>query len=219
MVQHIGKFPSIRRLPLYLRAACILREQGRTVVSSAHLARELGFEQIQVKKDLEITGVAGKTGVGYPVDALITAIETFLNWNNATDAVLIGAGRLGGALLGYTGFQERALRLVAAFDTDPAKIGARVAGAEVFAMERLEKLVRRLHIHLAVLTVPADAAQDAAEQCVGAGIRAIWNFTPVKLHLPEHIIVQREDLSAGLAELSVRLKHALEDGADTGAIV
>ncbi len=207
--EKVIKLPSIRRLPLYLEILYGLRRQGRDVVSSSLLARELEVEQIQVKKDLEITGITGTPGVGYNLPALVEAIETFLNWNNTTDAVLVGAGRLGGALLDYPGFLERGLRVIAAFDADPARQGPRVGGVEVYPLEKLEKLVRRLHVHLAILTVPAEAAQETAERLVAAGVLAIWNFTPTKLRLPEGIIVQREDLAAGLAELSVKLKAAL----------
>jgi len=207
--KQVGKLPSVRRLPLYLR---LLREQqagGRAVVSSAHLAAELDILQIQVKKDLEITGITGKPGVGFLVDELIAAIESYLGWNNVTDAVVVGAGHLGQALMGYAGFRNYGLNIVAAFDIDALMAGQTLKGVPVLPIDKLEDLLERLHIHLAVLTVPAEAAQAICERLVAAGVKGIWNFTPVRLVVPEGVIVRSEDLAAGLAELSLGIKQLL----------
>jgi redox-sensing transcriptional repressor len=200
--------PAVRRLPRYLGVLREMEASGREVVSSAHLARELGLEQIVVKKDLGLTGAVGKTGVGYEVPALLEAIEAFLGWNNTSEAFLVGAGDLGSALLGYEGFREHGLALVAGFDTDPEKIGAEIHGVPILAMEKLPDLAARMHVHLAVLTVPEAVAQEVTETLVAAGIRGIWNFTSGTLAVPEEVVVQREDLAASLAELSAKLKHA-----------
>ncbi|OPZ61008.1 MAG: Redox-sensing transcriptional repressor Rex [Deltaproteobacteria bacterium ADurb.Bin510] len=207
--KQVGKLPSVRRLPLYLR---LLREQqasGRAVVSSAHLAVALDILQIQVKKDLEITGITGKPGVGFQVDELIAAIENYLGWNNVTDAVVVGAGHLGQALMGYAGFKNYGLNIVAAFDSDATLAGQILKGVPVLPIDKLEDLLERLHIHLAVLTVPAEAAQSVCERLVAAGVKGIWNFTPVRLAAPEGVIVRSEDLAAGLAELSLGIKQQL----------
>ncbi len=210
--RQVAKLPSIRRLPLYLRALQGLKDSGQDVVSSSWLARELELQQIVVKKDLEITQAVGKTGVGYAVEDLISAIEDYLGWNNFTDAFLVGAGNLGQALLGYAGFREFGLRIVAAFDTNPDLIGSELHGVPVFDLTKLPNLAERLHVHLAVLTVPSPVAQDVCDTLVGNGVLGIWNFTPVKLQVPRGVIVRREDLASGLAELSVKIKHQLERG-------
>lgn len=204
--RRIGKLPSIRRLPRYLTVLRNLQAQGREVVSSSFLAQELRVEQIVTKKDLEITGISGRTGVGYVVADLIEAIEEFLGWNNLADAFLVGAGNLGCALLGYEGFRNYGLNLIAAFDTNPGRVGRMVSGINVFYLDKLPDLASRMHIQLAVLTVPGEAAQETADLLVDSGIRGIWNFTATNLKVPAGVIVQREDLAAGLAELSVKMR-------------
>ena len=201
--------PTIRRLPSYLRVLRRMQEQGREFISSTQMAEELKLEAIQIRKDLAVTGVEGKCRVGYQVPDLIDAIESFLGWDNLTDAFLVGAGSLGTALIGYQGFEHRGLNIVAAFDTDPYKIGRVIHGKDVFPLDKLPDLARRMHIHMAVITTPAAAAQAVADLLVSADIRAIWNFAPTKIHVPESVVVQNEDLSAGLAVLSVRLAEVL----------
>ena len=171
--------------------------------------KELGLVSTQVRKDLAVTGIVGKPKVGYNVPALIAAIEEFLGWNNAQDAFVVGVGSLGRALMGYQGFQEYGLRLVAGFDIDPAKVGVEVHGKQVFALEKLGDLAAEMHVRIGVLTVPAAAAQDAAKLMVQAGIRAIWNYTPVTLEVPPTVIVEDVKLSASLAVLSSRLAELL----------
>lgn len=205
--KQVGKLPSVRRLPLYLRLLREHQARGRAVISSAHLAAELDIVQIQVKKDLEITGITGKPGVGFQVDELIAAIEAYLGWNNATDAVVVGAGHLGQALMGYAGFKNYGLNIVAAFDREASLWDRTLKGVPVLPMDRLEDLLGRLHVHLAVLSVPAVAAQSISDRLVAAGIKGIWNFTPVKLVVPGGVIVRSEDLAAGLAELSLGIKQ------------
>lgn len=201
--------PSVRRLPAYLRFLQTLKARGRDVVSCTHIGEELGLVSTQVRKDLAITGIVGKPKVGYIVPELIQAIQDFLGWNNTTDAFLVGAGSLGNALLGYEGFKEYGLNIVAAFDVDPKKVGAQVHGREVFPLEKLHDLVARMHVLIGVLTVPASAAQDAANYLILSGIRAIWNYTPVQLEVPPSVIVEDVKLSASLAVLSSRLAEML----------
>jgi len=168
----VAPLPSVRRLPAYLRFLQSLKAHGRDVVSCTHIADELGLVSTQVRKDLALTGIVGKPKVGYSVPDLIGAIQEFLGWNNTTDAFLVGAGSLGSALLGYSGFQEYGLNIVAAFDVDPAKIGEDIHGREVFPLEKLHDLALRMHVLIGVLTVPATAAQDVATFMVLSGIRA-----------------------------------------------
>jgi redox-sensing transcriptional repressor len=197
--------PSVRRLPSYLH---IIRqaERGRDFyISGTVIAQELNLEPIQVRKDLAITGIVGKPKKGYPVEELIKAIERYLGWDQNHDAVLVGAGNLGSALMGYQEFQRHGLRMVAAFDTDPQKVGTQVHGVPVRAMEDLEEGIKEIKAEIAILTVPSPFAQSTAETLVRAGITSIWNFTNTKLKVPDSIIVQREDLSSGYALLSVQM--------------
>lgn len=212
--------PTLRRLPLYLHVLRKLAAKGRPAVSSSHLGEELGLDPTQVRKDLEATGVVGRPRVGYEVAPLIQAIETALGWNNVRQAFLVGAGNLGQALLGYRRFGEAGLEIVAAFDTDAGKIGTEFHGKQVLPITKLPNLARRMHVMVGILTVPADAAQAAADTLVAAGVLAIWNFTPVRLRVPEGVIVQNEDLYSGLATLTQKLAARLaadHHGADNDA--
>ncbi|MDR1420040.1 MAG: redox-sensing transcriptional repressor Rex [Treponema sp.] len=202
----IPSAPSVRRLPSYLTIVKQLQHEGNEHVSGTLIAREMGLESIQIRKDLAITGITGKPRIGYPVEGLVDAIERFLGWYDVQDAVLVGVGNLGSALMGYREFQSHCLNFVAAFDTDPRKIGARVHGIYVLSMETLEIEVRQWGIKIAVLTVPAEEAQAVTDILVRAGIEGIWNFTNVKLKVSDNVMVQREDLSSGYAMLSVMMK-------------
>ena len=210
-VQFSAPRPTIRRLPMYLMLLKKLDVEGVENVSSTSISKELGFEAIQVRKDLAVTGIVGQPGVGYPVKELVKAIETFLGWDNVTEAFLIGVGNLGSALIGYEGFRNRGLDIIAAFDVDMNKVGTEVYGKQIFELQKLPDLVKRMHIHMGVLTVPQNVAQKTAEFMVDSGIQAIWNFTAEKLSLPDEIIVERVDLSASFAILSSRLGRFLAE--------
>jgi redox-sensing transcriptional repressor len=201
----ISYAPSVRRLPSYLH---IIRQAERNhdfYISGTVIAQELNLEPIQVRKDLAITGIVGKPKKGYPVEELIKAIERYLGWDQDHIAVLVGAGNLGSALMGYQEFQRHGLRIVAAFDTDPQKVGSQVHGVPVSALEVMEQGIKTLNAEIALLTVPSPFAQATAETLVRSGITSIWNFTNVKLKVPDRIVVQGEDLSSGYALLSVQM--------------
>ena len=197
--------PTVRRLPMYFSVLERAQEEGRSQVSSSQIASSLGLEPIQVRKDLAAIGVSGQPRVGFPVAELLSAIERFLGWDNVTDAFIIGAGHLGSALAGYGGFRGHGLNVVALFDNDGDKIGTKVHGKEILGMEKFANLVSRLHVHIAILTVPDEVAMASVELAVEAGIQAIWNFTATKLTVPEGVIVERMDLAASLAVLSSKL--------------
>jgi redox-sensing transcriptional repressor len=201
--------PTLRRLPTYHGILKQFERQGRPVVSCTRIAEALGLDPTQVRKDLAVTGIVGKPKVGYVVADLVTAIEEFFGWHNVTDAFLAGVGSLGTALLGYDGFKQYGLNIVAAFDTDPEKIGTKVRGKQVLALTKLPDLARRMHVHLGIIAVPPDAAQEVADQMVSGGISGIWNFAPVALQVPDDIIVENERLASGLAVLSRKLAAAL----------
>lgn len=197
----------VKRLPAYLQLLRVLRAEGHEHVSGTVLAGTHRLEPVIVRKDLAVTGVVGMPRRGFPVGELIQAIERFLGWQNQTKAVLVGVGHLGTALLGYRGFENYGLRITGAFDRDPAKVGKWIQGRKVQPLGQLPAFVKRDDIHLGVLTVTAEAAQEVAEFMVRAGLRGIWNFTPVNLTLPEGVVSQKEDLAEGLAVLSRRLLH------------
>ena len=197
---------TIRRLPQYLRVFYRLHGYGRELVSSTVLAQETHLLPIVVKKDLQAVGAPSKLRAGFKVAGTIQVIEKFLGWNNLNKAFLVGVGHLGEALLGFAGFKNHGLEIVAAFDTDPEKVGQILHGVAVYHTARLAGIIARENLKIAVLTVPAAAAQGITDTLLPAGIKAIWNFAPVHLEVPAGVVVQQEDISSGLAELCARLK-------------
>jgi len=179
---------------------------GQFYISGTVIAQELNLEPIQVRKDLAITGIIGKPKKGYPVDALIAAIDHYLGWDDVHDAIVVGAGNLGSALMGYPEFRIHGLHIVAAFDTNPEKIGGKVHDVPIVGLNALESTIQGANIEYAILTVPSFNAQEMADTLVKNGIRAIWNFTNTKLNVPDEVVVQREDLSSGYALLSIMLQ-------------
>ncbi|MHB9292095.1 putative redox-sensing transcriptional repressor [Hollandina sp. SP2] len=204
--QKIAAAPSVRRLPLYLQLARQARQEGIQYISGTFIAQELNLKPIQVRKDLGITPIIGKPKKGYPVEPLIRAIECFLGWDTTREAVLVGAGNLGTALLGYQKLQDHGLLVVAAFDSNPEKIGSPIHQVPVFSVETLESKILTLSIKNALLTVPSHAAQGITEILIKAGIEGIWNFTNTKLKVPDNIVVQKEDLSSGYAMFCVMMQ-------------
>ncbi|HUA62465.1 MAG TPA: redox-sensing transcriptional repressor Rex [Verrucomicrobiae bacterium] len=200
---------SIRRLPLYHHFLQDLALTGVANVSCTTIAAALGLDPTQVRKDIEATGIVGKPKVGYPLVTLMGWIENFLGWNNINDAFLVGVGSLGSALLGYEKFRRLGFHLVAAFDVNPNKVGQTVAGIEVLHLNNMVALAQRTHVHIGVIATPPEAAQNVANLMLECGIRAIWNFAPVHLRLPEFVILQNEDLYHSLAFLSFRLERAM----------
>lgn len=206
--------PSLRRLPLYYHFLQALLSTGVTAVSTTVIATALNLDPTQVRKDLELTGIVGKPRVGYPLETLVRWIEKFLGWHEVNEAVLVGTGSLGTALLGYQKFRDLGFRVVAAFDIDPAKIGHAISGTTVRPIEDLGEICESGAVRLGVITTPSAAAQSVADRMVLAGIRAIWNFAPVYLRVPEYVVVQNEDLYHSLAFLSFRLERALNGEPD-----
>lgn len=203
--------PTLRRLPVYYQYLKKLHSEGKTdFISATQIGNALNIIPIQVRKDLEITEVKGRPKLGYSITELIKRIEDFLGWNNVTDAFLVGAGNLGSALLGYNGFKEYGLNIIAGFDDDENKVGKEIGGKMIFHVEKLPEMVKRMGIKIGILTVPAAYAQDVANTMIKAGIRAIWNFTHVKLNVPPNVIVQHENLAASLVVLSKRLELLLQ---------
>lgn len=209
MIQSHVSEATLRRLPTYLHLLRRYREMGAQNVSCSAFGRELQLDPTKIRKDLEVTGIVGRPRIGFSVVPLIEAIETFLGWNNMNEAFLVGAGNLGTALLCYDRLKNYGVHIVAAFDADPAKIGTEVCGCQVLAIARLAGLAKRMHVLIGIITVPAEHAQSVADTMIAGGIRAIWNFAPVSLSLPKHIIVQNEELYYSLAALSRKLADNL----------
>jgi redox-sensing transcriptional repressor len=200
-------WPSLRRLPLYYRRLAQAREAGEAIISSEELARSAGVSAAQVRKDFSYLTEDGRPGVGYDVRSMAGYLEEFLGLANDKEAVLAGVGNLGRALALYPGFARYGLQIVALFDDDPNKIGQTVGERQVLPIEKLTDLARRLHIQIGIIAVPAGAAQAVADAMIAGGIRAIWNFAPCRLAVPDEVIVKHEDLAAELATLS----HAIEE--------
>ena len=206
--------PTLRRLPLYHRFLKDLQCSGREFVSCTDIGLDLDLDPTQVRKDLEAVGIEGRPRVGYLLGNVVGGLEQFLGWKNLHDAFLVGAGSMGSALLGYRKFEQCGLKIVTAFDTDKAKIGSRIHGKCVLPLNKLPNLARRMHILIGIITVPAESAQAVTQLMIEGGIRAIWNFSPVRLRVPDHVIVHNEDLYCSLASLSQKLLKALQ--ADPG---
>ena len=200
---------TVVRLPQYLRFLRDAEAAENHYLSGARIAAALKIEPAQVRKDLAVTGIASRPGVGFCASELIYAIELYLGWNNTTDAFLVGAGHLGAALAGYAGFQRYGLNIVAVFDLDDHKVGRKLCGKPVHPFDQIAAKAQEMHVHMGIITVPSGAAQDVADVLVLAGIRAIWNFTPIELNVPPNIVVEKTDLAASLAVLSRRLADAL----------
>lgn len=189
------------RVPAYLRYLKGEAGKGVEYVSSAAIAKDMGLSAVGVRKDLAlISSRPGKPRFGFEVRRLIADIEKFLGYDRWTNAVIIGAGGLGRAILSYEGFENYGIHVIAAFDNAPAKIGA-VGGKPVYPMERLGDVVRRSDVKVCILTVPRSAAQEACDRAVETGISAILSFAPVHLRVPDGVTVKYEDLAVSLAEL------------------
>ncbi|MDR1248101.1 MAG: redox-sensing transcriptional repressor Rex [Treponema sp.] len=214
--QKIPASPSVRRLPLYLYTIRQAQLNGSRYISGTLIAQELRLEPIQVRKDLALTGIIGKPKKGYPVEDLIKAIECFLGWDSVQDVVLVGAGNLGSALMGHQEFRLHGLHIVAAFDKNPQKVGTTIHGVRVLAIDSMEAEIRKMGVKIAILTIHADVAQETADRLVAAGISGIWNFTAIKIQVPESVAVQGENLSAGYAMLCVAMQARL-NGDDRNA--
>ncbi len=201
----LGSMPTIKRLPSYLHVIEAAKREGKEFISGTVIADELELEPIQVRKDLAVTGIVGKPRIGFPIAKLIEAINSFLQWDQAQNGLVVGAGNLGTALCGYPEFRRHGLHIVAALDVEPKKIGMNYNSVPIYALGEMESVIKRHNIDIAILTVPSPEAQATAELLIAAGVRAIWNFTNIKLKVPPGVIVQKEDLSSGYAVLSVKI--------------
>ncbi|QDU93079.1 redox-sensing transcriptional repressor Rex [Lignipirellula cremea] len=190
------------RLSLYLRELQHLVREGIETTSSTQLGSRLGFSDAQVRKDLAYFGQFGRPGIGYPCAELIDTVRGILGADRSWPIALVGAGNLGRALLRYKGFSQRGFDIVAAFDTDPGKIGGKLEAVPIYSLEDLPAVAREKSIQLGIIATPVGAAQQAADQLVAAGVAGILNFAPLAISLPDHVRTSEVDLAIELEQLS-----------------
>ncbi len=179
-------------------------------ITSAQIAKALDIDPTQVRKDFGAIGLQGMGRVGFEVCEVCRSIRVVLGFDRNYEAVLIGTGHLGGALLAYSGFKRYGLRIVAAFDSDPERLGGEIAGCPIKSMRGVKPFVKRHKVRLAILTTPADVSQKLTDRVVSAGVKAIWNFTPALLVVPWDVLVRNEHISIGLSEIAYHLKEQAE---------
>lgn len=197
--------PALRRLPWYLSYVKLLKKQGYGKVSSTQIAKKINVSATQIAKDLSYVDVSGKTRVGYDIDQLIGVLEDFLGFKRMHTAVLFGVGSLGAALLSDSGLEQYGLKIHAGFDVDPSIVGQKINNIPVFHSDDFAAKNRKLDAQIGILTVPPDIAQEVADIMIAGGIQAIWNFTPFRIRVPEHIVLQNTSLYAHLAVMFNRL--------------
>lgn len=195
----------LARLPGYLNYLRSLPEDASVNISATTLANALDLGDVQVRKDLAVVSGGGRRKTGHLRENLIRDIEDFIDYRNVTDAVLVGAGKLGQALLDYPGFDVFGLNILAGFDRHPAA-DRTAEGTPIYPMTALEAFCRSHDVCVGIITVPAAHAQQVCDELVACGVQAIWNFAPVHLKVPKHIPVQNENLAVSLIELRMRLK-------------
>lgn len=209
--KHTVTIQALRRMPYYVQQLKILQKNNIETVSAPKIAELLRLNEVQVRKDFASVSISkGKPKAGFSVSELITNMEKVLGYDNTEEAVLVGVGSLAHALLAYEELENYGIKIVAAFDNNAAYIGMEINGTKVLSAEKISDLCRRMKVHIGIITVPAAWAQMVCDQLVAGGVLAIWNFAPVHLSVPDHILVQNENLAASLAVLSKHLKKVID---------
>ena len=200
----------LKRLPGYLAYLKNIPEGASVYISATALANALGMGEVQVRKDLAMVSDGGRPKIGYQRENLIEDIEQFLGYDNTTDAVLIGAGKLGQALLGYHGFDEYGLNILAAFDIRP-ETKRKDSGKPILPLDQMVPFCQEHKILMGIITVPTEFAQEACDRMIQAGIKAIWTFSPTHLDVPDYVMVHNENMANSLAILSMHLQAQMKD--------
>lgn len=200
----------LKRLPGYLSYLKSLPDTASPYISATALANALNMGEVLVRKDLAMVSDGGRPKVGYLREGLIDDISQFLGYDNTTDAILVGAGKLGQALLGYGGFEAYGLNILAAFDAQPAA-GQTADGKPIYPVEQMASFCREHKVVMGIITVPGAYAQEVCEQMIACGIKGIWNFAPTHLDVPANILVQNENMATSLAVLSVHLQAQIKE--------
>lgn len=194
---------TVKRLPNYLTYLMSKADEGVINISAPMVAKELNLNEVQVRKDLaSVSESGGKPRTGYLLHTLIMDIEKYLGYDNVKDAIIVGVGHLGRALMSFKGFKNHGLNVIAGFDTNSNLIGTEFQGKKIFSNDQMIEFCKSLNIRIGIITVPDECAQEVCDIMVRAGILAIWNFAQVHLKVPDNIIVQNENLTASLAILS-----------------
>ena len=196
---------ALKRLPTYLTYLKAIPRGAPPYISATALAAALNLGEVQVRKDLAMVSNGGRPKVGYLRKNLIADLEYFLGCHHTDEAVLVGAGKLGRALIGHKGFGEYGLKIVAAFDADEALDGQYEGSTPIYSISRLEDFCKDHRVLIGIITVPGQAAQSVCNLLVKSGVKAIWSFAPTFLEVPPDILVQYEDMAASMAVLSVHL--------------
>lgn len=204
---------TVRRLSVYLRLLRELNGDDREIVSSRELAERSGTTSAQVRKDLSLFGSFGKRGRGYEVDALEATLEEILGLGRTWGVAVVGAGKIGSALLGYGDLEKRGFEIVAAFDNDPAKVGTDVFGIEVSDLSEVDRVVAERNVELAIVATPPRAAQDVTDRLAAAGVSGVLNFAPVKLEAPPGVTIRSMDVALELEALSFSLTREADEEA------
>lgn len=199
--------PTLRRLPWYLAYIKLLKGYGETSVSSTQIAKEISVDSSLVAKDLSFVNISGKTRVGYDIDALIGILESFLGFSAQHKAFLFGVGRLGAALMRDSGINQYGLDIVAGFDVRDNMVNTLIDGIPVFHMDEFKQKQKEYEVTIGILTVPVEEAQTVTECIIAGGVRAVWNFTPFRIRVPESVVVQNTSIYAHLAVMYNRLNH------------
>lgn len=197
---------TLGRLPAYLNYLKSI-EQTNKNISATIIAKALGLGEVQVRKDLSAVSGAGRPKLGYKTSSLIKSLEDVLGVNSFSKAVIVGAGKLGNALLGYNGFSEYGLEIVAAFDIKLPEEENANSKRNVFPIDSLAEFCNREKIKIGIITVPTVAAQEICDILVTSGVTAIWNFAPCQLKVPEDVILQNENLALSLAHLKSQMNN------------
>ena len=190
----------IERYPIYLNVLLSLRNSGINKVNSRQLADALGVSEEQVRKDLQVVSPnSSKPGCARDVNLLIKYLKDFLGYNTINKAVLVGVGHLGSALLSFKGFDDYGLEIIAGFDIDPSLTGGSVNDKPIYSIFNLDNKIKELGVDVAIVATPKEVTQEIVNKLINSGIKAIWNFVPIHLVVPENIIVENMDLARSLA--------------------
>lgn len=199
--------PTIRRLPWYLSYVRMLDNLHVGYVSSTQISKELNVQSSQIAKDLSFLNIRGKTRIGYEVKSLISELEAFLGFNRQHDAVVIGTGSLGTALMQDHGLVNYGLNIVAGFDVRSEVIGQHLGGLPVYNISELAAWQREHHVQIAILTVPVENAQETADLVIASGMTALWNFTPYRIKAPDNVVIANTSIYAHLAIIYNRMQN------------
>ena len=199
--------PSLRRLPWYLAYIKLLQTKGEEYVSSTQIAKEIGVDSSKIAKDLSFINISGKTRVGYEINSLVAVLEEFLGFTSMHKAFIFGVGSLGAALMQDSGLSQYGLEVVAGCDVKPELTGTFINHIPVYPLSQFTQKQKELGVQIGILTVPIDKAQSATEEMIAGGIKAIWNFTPYRIRVPKHIVIQNTSIYAHLAVMFNRLNN------------